>query len=153
MSDGIVTPRDTTMTFTCFVLFDLFNALTCRSQVSCVLISGICRYHSLDLIHVSFTNLSRFLNTKSKTKLITEIGFFTNRTFLYAISGSLLGQLLVIYCPPFQRIFQTEALSLGDLVFLICLSSTVFFASEAMKLFKNRIIRRKLLRSTSMYLV
>lgn len=34
MSDGIVTPRDTTMTFTCFVLFDLFNALSCRSQVS-----------------------------------------------------------------------------------------------------------------------
>lgn len=31
--DGASTPRTTTMTFTCFVLFDLFNALTCRSQV------------------------------------------------------------------------------------------------------------------------
>ncbi|EGE03412.1 calcium-transporting ATPase [Trichophyton equinum CBS 127.97] len=28
----IVTRRDTTMTFTCFVLFDMFNALTCRSE-------------------------------------------------------------------------------------------------------------------------
>ncbi|NXX62287.1 AT2C2 ATPase, partial [Scopus umbretta] len=28
-----ITPRTTTMTFTCFVFFDLFNALTCRSQV------------------------------------------------------------------------------------------------------------------------
>lgn len=28
------TPRTTTMAFTCFVFFDLFNALTCRSQVS-----------------------------------------------------------------------------------------------------------------------
>ena len=30
----MVTPRDTTMTFTCFVFFDMFNALSCRSQVS-----------------------------------------------------------------------------------------------------------------------
>lgn len=29
---GTVTRRDTTMTFTCFVLFDMFNALACRSQ-------------------------------------------------------------------------------------------------------------------------
>lgn len=34
MRDGKVTPRDTTMTFTCFVFFDMFNALSCRSQVS-----------------------------------------------------------------------------------------------------------------------
>ncbi len=33
MRDGKVTPRDTTMTFTCFVFFDMFNALSCRSQV------------------------------------------------------------------------------------------------------------------------
>ncbi len=30
----MVTPRDTTMTFTCFVFFDMFNALSSRSQVS-----------------------------------------------------------------------------------------------------------------------
>lgn len=30
MQDGQVTARDTTMTFTCFVLYDMFNALSCR---------------------------------------------------------------------------------------------------------------------------
>lgn len=35
--DGQVTARDTTMTFTCFVLFDMFNALTCRSERKSVL--------------------------------------------------------------------------------------------------------------------
>lgn len=30
MTDGVITARDTTMTFTCFVLFDMFNALSCR---------------------------------------------------------------------------------------------------------------------------
>ena len=31
MSDNIITPRDTTMTFATFVTFDLFNALSSRS--------------------------------------------------------------------------------------------------------------------------
>lgn len=30
MTDNEITARDTTMTFTCFVLFDMFNALSCR---------------------------------------------------------------------------------------------------------------------------
>lgn len=36
-NDGQVSARDTTMTFTCFVLFDMFNALTCRSESKSVL--------------------------------------------------------------------------------------------------------------------
>lgn len=32
MSDGMVTMRDTTMTFACFVMFDMFNAMSCRSH-------------------------------------------------------------------------------------------------------------------------
>lgn len=119
MNDGVVTPRDTTMTFTCFVLFDLFNALACRSQ----------------------------------TKSIFEIGLFSNRAFILAASGSIAGQLLVIYCPPLQMIFQTEALSLIDILFLVALSSTVFIASELMKLFKSRMFTRKLLHRTSIYMV
>lgn len=34
LKGGQVTSRDTTMTFTCFVFFDMFNALACRSQVN-----------------------------------------------------------------------------------------------------------------------
>lgn len=37
----IVTKRDTTMTFTTFVLFDMFNALTCRSEAKSVLFGEI----------------------------------------------------------------------------------------------------------------
>ncbi|CAF4534877.1 unnamed protein product, partial [Rotaria sp. Silwood2] len=77
MSDGKVTPRDTTMTFTCFVFFDMFNALSCRSQ----------------------------------TKFLFEIGLFSNRFFIVAVVLSIIGQLAVIYLPPLQYVFQTEALS------------------------------------------
>uniref|UniRef100_A0A8C8S0G9 Calcium-transporting ATPase n=1 Tax=Pelusios castaneus TaxID=367368 RepID=A0A8C8S0G9_9SAUR len=37
------TPRTTTMTFTCFVFFDLFNALTCRSQTKLIFEIGFFR--------------------------------------------------------------------------------------------------------------
>merc|ERR1719219_511273 len=36
MEDFKITNRDTTMTFTCFVFFDMFNALSCRSQTKSV---------------------------------------------------------------------------------------------------------------------
>lgn len=102
-ADGEVTARDTTMTFTCFVLFDMFNALTCRSE--------------------------------SKSVLAGEIGLFSNKMFNYAVAGSLIGQLAVIYVPVFQHIFQTEPLSLLDLVHLLAVASCVFWADEARKFF------------------
>merc|ERR1739848_722770 len=97
LEDGKMTARDTTMTFTCFVFFDMFNALSSRSQ----------------------------------DKLITEIGFFSNRVFCIAVVLSIVGQLAVIHFPPLQYIFQTEALAFQDLLLLAGLSSSVFVISEA----------------------
>ncbi|RKF71867.1 Calcium-transporting ATPase 1 [Golovinomyces cichoracearum] len=37
LTDRQITKRDTTMTFTCFVLFDMFNALNCRSESKSIL--------------------------------------------------------------------------------------------------------------------
>ncbi|EFW99714.1 p-type calcium ATPase [Grosmannia clavigera kw1407] len=101
LEDGLVTRRDTTMTFTCFVLFDMFNALTCRSE--------------------------------SKSVLRGEVGLFSNGLFNWAVSLSLVGQLLVIYFPWLQEVFQTEALYLSDLLKLAVLCSTVFWADEFRK--------------------
>ncbi|CAG4946621.1 unnamed protein product [Parnassius apollo] len=108
MSDNKITPRDTTMTFTCFVLFDMFNALSCRSQ----------------------------------TKSVFQVGLFSNRMFLVAVTLSLVGQMLVIYFPPLQRVFQTEALTGHDLIFLVCLTSSVFIVSEIKKFIERTIKKR-----------
>ena len=132
MRDGKVTPRDTTMTFTCFVFFDMFNALSCRSQ----------------------------------TKLIFEIGLFSNRFFVVAVGLSILGQLAVIYLPPLQYVFQTEALSLSgtssfhtrrrhcsspslDLLYLTCLTSSVFLVNECRKLISRILLNRRSPRKVS----
>uniref|UniRef100_A0AAR2KRS3 Calcium-transporting ATPase n=1 Tax=Pygocentrus nattereri TaxID=42514 RepID=A0AAR2KRS3_PYGNA len=99
LRDNEITPRDTTMTFTCFVFFDMFNALSSRSQ----------------------------------TRLVHEMGLCSNWTFCYAVLGSIMGQLLVIYFPPLQRVFQTESLSILDLLFLVGLTSSVCVVSEVIK--------------------
>lgn len=104
LSDNTITKRDTTMTFTCFVLFDMFNALSCRSQ----------------------------------TKSIFSVGLFSNKLFLVAVTLSLVGQMLVIYFPPLQMVFQTEALTGHDLIFLVCLTSSVFIISEIKKLLERQ---------------
>ncbi|EDO17793.1 hypothetical protein Kpol_541p36 [Vanderwaltozyma polyspora DSM 70294] len=39
--DGKVTARDTTMTFTCFVFFDMFNALACRHSTKSIFEIGL----------------------------------------------------------------------------------------------------------------
>ncbi|KAI0970379.1 calcium-transporting ATPase [Xylaria arbuscula] len=104
LADGQVTRRDTTMTFTCFVLFDMFNALSCRSE--------------------------------SKSIFRGEIGLFSNKLFNWAVALSLAGQLLVIYFPWLQEVFQTEALGLIDLVRLVLLASSVFWADEARKWYR-----------------
>lgn len=101
LADGSVSRRDTTMTFTCFVLFDMFNALSCRSE--------------------------------SKSVFRGEIGLVANNLFNWAVSLSVLCQLLVIYFPPLQSTFQTEAVGFFDLVRLVMLCSTVFWADELRK--------------------
>ncbi|KAF9575390.1 High affinity Ca2+/Mn2+ P-type ATPase-like protein [Mortierella alpina] len=104
MTDGSVTARDTTMTFTTFVFFDMFNALACRSE----------------------------------KKSIFSIGFTTNKMFNFSVMGSILGQFFVIYVPFFQTVFQTEALTLMDLLGITLLTSSVFWAEEARKFFAAR---------------
>ncbi|TPX36280.1 hypothetical protein SmJEL517_g01646 [Synchytrium microbalum] len=97
--EGAGTAHGTTMTFTCFVFYDMFNSLTCRSQ----------------------------------TRSIFTIGLTSNPMFLYAAAFVISGQLLVIYVPFLQAIFQTEAISLYDLSRLVLLASTVLIADEIRK--------------------
>ncbi|EQC39458.1 calcium-transporting P-type ATPase, PMR1-type [Saprolegnia diclina VS20] len=94
-----VSRRDHTMSFTTFVLFDMFNALSCRSE----------------------------------TKSVFEIGLFSNKAFCAAVGASLVGQLMVIYVPFLQAAFQTEALSLGDLLYMTAIASSVLLVDEGRK--------------------
>lgn len=62
--------------------------------------------------------------------------------FLFAVAFSLIGQLLVIYFPPLQRVFQTEALTIMDILFLLTLTSSVFIILELKKYFERAMDKR-----------
>jgi len=101
MEDGVISSRDLTMTFTTFVMFDMFNAYSCRNN-----------YRSAGEISVS-----------------------SNPAFLLALGFSLIGQMLVVYFPPLQKVFRTVPLSFIDMVFIICLASTMLCLDYVRKKF------------------
>jgi len=72
---------------------------------------------------------------RSAERCFYELNPFGNPAFVWAIGGSILGQLLVIYFPPLQEVFQTEALSVHDLAYIILLSSNVLWLDTLRKIF------------------
>mmetsp|Transcript_19746 Transcript_19746/g.31044 ORF Transcript_19746/g.31044 Transcript_19746/m.31044 type:complete len:223 (-) Transcript_19746:638-1306(-) len=72
---------------------------------------------------------------RSADKCFYEISPFSNPSFLWAMAFSVAGQFAVIYLPPLQSVFQTEALSLGDLSWIVCLSSSVLLLDTVRKKF------------------
>ena len=99
LADGIVSRRDTTITFMMFVNCDLVNAYVCRSASRC----------------------------------FYEMSPLSNPTFLWAVGGSIVGQLMVIYFPPLQEVFQTEALSAQDLLTIVGLSLSMLLLDTIRK--------------------
>jgi Ca2+-transporting ATPase len=72
---------------------------------------------------------------RSSDRCFYEIGLFSNPAFLWAVGGSVIGQLLVIYFRPLQGVFQTEALHFTDLLYIIFLSSGVLILDTIRKKF------------------
>lgn len=137
-TDGVVTARDTTMTFTTFVMYDMFNALACRSANKTVFQIGTSQrcpvlqgQHPLSPAITPHCPLPAHVHP-------CYTGFWSNRFFLFAVGGSLLGQVAVIYISPLQAIFQTEAIGLGDWLFIILLTAPVWWLDELRKWCRQR---------------
>lgn len=96
-------PHASTVAFSTFVMFQMFNALNCRSSES-----------------------------------VFKIGLFTNKFFVVAIGGSIFMQLLVIYLPFLQYVFETTPLDRYDLAQIVAVSSTVFIFDELRKAYAKR---------------
>jgi P-type Ca2+ transporter type 2C len=75
---------------------------------------------------------------RSAEKCFFELNPLGNPAFLWAVGGSIMGQLLVIYFPPLQEVFQTEALSAHDLFYIVFLSSNVLWLDTLRKKFFDK---------------
>jgi Ca2+-transporting ATPase len=77
------------------------------------------------------------LACRSAHRSVRDMRAAANPFFLAAVGGSLLGQLGVVYFPPLQAVFQTEALALADWARIAALASSVLLVDEAFKAWRR----------------
>jgi len=72
------------------------------------------------------------------TKSAFKIGIFSNPLLWGAVTVGLLGQVLVIYHPIAQRVFDTVSLNLTDWLLVLIFASSGFTILETLKQIKAR---------------
>lgn len=78
------------------------------------------------------------LNCQSARRSALGLGLLRNRWLLGGLSLSVALQLAVLYLPPLNTLFHTQALPAGDWLPLIALASLVLWAEELRKLIVRR---------------
>jgi P-type Ca2+ transporter type 2C len=91
---------------------------------------------------VTFTTLTlaqmgNALAIRSNRDTLLQIGLFSNKLMVAAVSLTFGLQLLLIYVPVLQEIFTTTPLSLTDLIICLLVSSIVFVVVEASKVYRQ----------------
>ena len=82
------------------------------------------------------------LNARSDQQSLFKLGVFSNRLLLAAIGLAVLLQAMVIYAPPFQKLFYTVPLDLGDWGVVVLMAGGLFVVEELRKLIVPRIFNR-----------
>lgn len=72
---------------------------------------------------------------RSTKETIFSLGFFTNSKMIWAVIFSLVLQLIIIYSPFMQKLFETMALQLNHWLIIIVLALLGFLFIEAKKVF------------------
>ncbi|MFH1682330.1 MAG: calcium-transporting P-type ATPase, PMR1-type [Candidatus Woesearchaeota archaeon] len=91
---------------------------------------------------LAFTTLMMFqmfnvINCKTLKASVFKEGIFSNLWLIGALLLSVGLQLLVVYLPALNRIFNTVPLTLADWVLVLLVSSAVFWVGEIIKLIKR----------------
>jgi Ca2+-transporting ATPase len=82
------------------------------------------------------------LNARSDQQSLFRLGLLSNRLLLGGIGLAILLQTMVIYAPPFQKLFYTVPLSLEDWGVVVLIAGGIFVVEELRKLIAPRIFNR-----------
>lgn len=83
------------------------------------------------------SQLFHSFNCRSAGRSLFEIGVFTNKKLLSAISLSLSLQIAIIYIPYFQKVFKVTPLAFWDWILVFGFSSLIIILVEVIKYFKK----------------
>ena len=87
---------------------------------------------------LSFAQLAHVMAIRSERQSLFQLGLFSNRPLIAAISITILLQLAVIYIPLANKIFKTQPLTLVEFGACVCLSLVIVVAVEIEKYIKKR---------------
>jgi Ca2+-transporting ATPase len=90
------------------------------------------------------SQLGNVLALRSSRESLFQIGVTSNLAMLGALIVTLALQLVIIYVPFFQNIFDTEALTGTQLAITLAASTIVFVAVEIEKLIGRILDRNRL---------
>lgn len=99
-------------------------------------------HYYLYAITLAFSTLMMFqmfnvINCKTLKASVFKEGLFSNKWLIGAILLSAGLQLVVVYVPQLNSLFSTVPLSAIDWLFVVLVSSSVFWIGELIKLFKR----------------
>ncbi|MFH2069696.1 MAG: HAD-IC family P-type ATPase [Elusimicrobiota bacterium] len=87
---------------------------------------------------LAFTQWINGINCRSEHISIFRMPFFSNRYLILGLIAAAMFQLMVLYVPFFQNIFETIPLKISDWLRIIAVGSTVFWAEELRKFIVHR---------------
>jgi Ca2+-transporting ATPase len=94
---------------------------------------GASNWQTIIFATLAFSRMSLALAMRSERDSLFSIGLLTNKPILVAVVLTFLLQLVVIYLPWLQDVFQTTALSAKDLGLSLGVSTVGFWAVEIEK--------------------
>ncbi len=93
---------------------------------------------TMAFVTLSFSELLRAFTARSERYPLLKIGLLTNMRMFYAVAGSLVVLVAVVYLPFLQRIFDTVSLGLAQWELILPLLFVPAVAAELTKWFGSR---------------
>ncbi len=100
--------------------------------------SGDTHWQTIVFTVLCFSQLWHVMAIRSEKRSLFKLGFMSNRPLLWAVLGTVLLQLAVIYVPYLNTFFHTQPLTIGELAIAIGVSSIVFIVVEVEKAVKRQ---------------
>ena len=103
--------------------------------------TGFVHWQTMVFTVLCLSQMGNVLALRSETESIFSQGLFSNKPLIVAFVFTIVLQMMTIYVPFLNSVFKTQPLSLNELMITFGLSSIVFIAVEAEKLWKRRGLR------------
>jgi Ca2+-transporting ATPase len=87
---------------------------------------------------LALAQMGNALAIRSDRLTLRQLGFFSNPALIGAVLLTFALQMAVVYVPFLQNIFNTTALSFGQLMVSLGLSTIVYFAVEFTKWLRQK---------------